>query len=573
METIPLSPTHKKARFGNCCSGQQNDGLRVIIFCFGVLCICVTIALVISIYLGDPEILPRGAVATDSQQCSQIGVDTLQKGGNAIDAAVAAMFCMCVVNPHITSLGGGGAMIILNHLTSKPPMVINFQDAAPGPVNASLIVNGQGPLAVGIPGLLSGLWESHKKFGKLKWADLLQPSIQLSNLGINVSSQLAGAVQGIPSDSPLRRSQLFFPNNIPLAEGQVIRQPAFGKLLDSLAQNENGAEEFYKGKSGMKLVNFMAKAGADWTMEELGKYRAREETAITGTYGKTTLYTSSAPTSGPQLISLLNILSGFQLSVRDYLTLGYTHDMIETMRVTQNQVSKLGDPLFGKDVASVVAQMTNKTLADEVRKQIHPNVILPNSDVPSMPEPAASVVSVIDNEEIYVAVVSGLNSVFGAHLVTPDGYVLNNAMASFYDDPSLPDNVGGQAGQRPLQGLLPVIATETNGRCGTRFVTGSADATLLAQVVMNLLQFNQSAADAIRSARIHSKPQSSSLELEDMPQAKLPEILINSLTQMGHTILLRPPPYPSVNLVLKSGDALSSQSDGRGGGYAVKYGP
>jgi gamma-glutamyltranspeptidase len=107
-----------------------------------------------------------------------------------------------------------------------------------------------------------------------------------------------------------------------------------------------------------------------------------------------------------------------------------------------------------------------------------------------------------------------LNSVFGAHLVTPDGYVLNNAMASFYDDPSLPDNVGGQAGQRPLQGLLPVIATETNGRCGTRFVTGSADATLLAQVVMNLLQFNQSAADAIRSARIHSKPQSSSLELE-----------------------------------------------------------
>jgi gamma-glutamyltranspeptidase len=140
------------------------------------------------------------------------------------------------------NINSGGAMIILNHLTSKPPMVINFQDAAPGPVNASLIVNGQGPLAVGIPGLLSGLWESHKKFGKLKWADLLQPSIQLSNLGINVSSQLAGAVQGIPGDSPLRRSQLFFPNNIPLAEGQVIRQPAFGKLLDSLAQNENGAE-------------------------------------------------------------------------------------------------------------------------------------------------------------------------------------------------------------------------------------------------------------------------------------------------------------------------------------------
>ena len=98
--------------------------------------------------------------------------------------------------------------------------------------------------------------------------------------------------------------------------------------------------------------------------------------------------------------------------------------------------------------------------------------------------------------------------------MTPDGYVLNNAMASFYNDPSLPNNLGDKAGQRPFQGLLPVIATETNVRCGTRFVTGSADATLLAQVIMNLLQFNQSATDAIRSARIHTKPQTASLDLE-----------------------------------------------------------
>lgn len=87
-------------------------------------------------------------------------------------------------------------------------------------------------------------------------------------------------------------------------------------------------------------------------------------------------------------------------------------------------------------------------------------------------------------------------------------------MASFYTDPSLSSNLGDKAGQRPLQGLLPIIATETGGRCGTRFVTGSADATLLGQVIMNLLQFNQTATDAIRSARIHTHPQSHSLDLE-----------------------------------------------------------
>ena len=133
-------------------------------------------------------------------------------------------------------------MIIVNHMTSKPPVVINFQDAAPASINVTTILDGQGPQSVGRPGLLSGLWESHKKYGKLKWADLLLPSIQLSNLGINVSSQLAVAVQGISQESPLRRSQLFFPNNVPLAEGQVIRQPALAKLLYSVSQNENGAE-------------------------------------------------------------------------------------------------------------------------------------------------------------------------------------------------------------------------------------------------------------------------------------------------------------------------------------------
>lgn len=93
----------------------------------------------------------------------------------------------------------------------------------------------------------------------------------------------------------------------------------------------------------MKLVNFMNKAGVDWTIEELGKYQAREEPVITGTYGRTTLYTSSAPTSGPQLISLLNILSGFTMSPTDFLTFGYTHDLIEAMRITQNQITKLGN--------------------------------------------------------------------------------------------------------------------------------------------------------------------------------------------------------------------------------------
>lgn len=174
----------------------------------------------------------------------------------------------------------------------------------------------------------------------------------------------------------------------------------------------------------MRLLNFLSKAGVDWSVGELEKYQAREEPAITGTYGKTTLFTSSAPTSGPQFISLLNILSGFEMSMTDFLTLGYTHNLTEAMRISQVQVTRLGicwkpnhwiqflkslnstgDPLFDANVTSFSSTIINSTFANVVRKQILPNAIIPDNPVPVIPEPAASVVSVMDNEEIYVAAV------------------------------------------------------------------------------------------------------------------------------------------------------------------------
>lgn len=130
-------------------------------------------------------------------------------------------------------------MIVFNRRTSKKPVIINFQNTASSQFNVSLIKEDRGPISVGIPGLLSGLWESHQMFGKLKWADLFQPAIQLCNSGITVSGHLASAVRNIPEESPLRLQShsLFFPDNIPLAEGQTLKQPGLASTLETIANN------------------------------------------------------------------------------------------------------------------------------------------------------------------------------------------------------------------------------------------------------------------------------------------------------------------------------------------------
>ena len=258
----------------------------------------------------------------------------------------------------------------------------------------------------------------------------------------------------------------------------------------------------------------MRNAGAEWKINDLEKYQATSEPAISSTFSKWTLFTSSAPTTGPQLLSMLNILSGFPLKTSDQLSVHYNHQLIESQRITQNQIIGLGDPLFDPSVKTVVSDMINTTLADKVREQILPNISLPDVAIPALPDSTASVISVMDNQEIYATVVVGLNTMFGSHMLTPDGYLLNNALTNFFLPNQTLPNSGARPGQRPLQSFLPVIATETGSRCGVRFTAGGSDAPLLGQVIMNLLQFNQSTPDAVRSARILAQVQSHQLSLE-----------------------------------------------------------
>lgn len=165
-----------------------------------------------------------------------------------------------------------------------------------------------------------------------------------------------------------------------------------------------------------------------------------------------------------------------------------------------------------------ISILLNTTFSDQVGKQILPNRILPDTNDPILPEGSSSVVTVIDNGDLYVSLVAGLNSMFGSQLELPDyGFLLNNALANFYPAADINNsnpNSFKNPGQRPLQGMTPVVAVDANGKCGMRFVAGASDATVLGQVVMNLAQFNESAFEAVASARVKTQAQSHSLTLE-----------------------------------------------------------
>lgn len=165
----------------------------------------------------------------------------------------------------------------------------------------------------------------------------------------------------------------------------------------------------------MSLVNYMVNRGVLWTLSKLQTLsQPRFESAISGTLGKSTIFASSAPTSGPQLISLINILSGFNHSKSDQWSVEYFHDLIESIRYSQNQAASLGDPAFNEKVNSTIRAMTNRSASEAIRKQFIPTSFLPDRNFTVLKEASASVVSVMDNEENYVSIVRYSNS-FARH--------------------------------------------------------------------------------------------------------------------------------------------------------------
>ena len=512
----------------------------------------------------------HGIVATDEELGSRAGVEILQKGGNAVDAAVATAFALAVVEPAAGNIGGGGFMLI--RLATGKTTFLDYREVAPGRATRDMYIGADGKLdpeastigykSVAVPGTVAGLELALKTYGTMKLADVMAPAIRLAEQGFPVSRKLAREFAEERRDlqrySVSRR--IFLKNGAMYGEGETLQQPELAATLKRIAKN--GAADFYRGETARTLVRDMAALGGLITMEDLANYQPKVREALHAQYQldghKWDVIAAPPPSSGGiAVIEALNMLDGVKLKSWDDAR--SVHIMAEVMRrVFADRAAYLADPDFAKVpvdglISPCYAKERNSTI-DGARasssKEIgagQPHVcgteasIAAPQEISSNDGPHTTHFSVVDAAGNAVASTFTLNDSYGSHVTSSAGFLLNDEMDDFTTQPGVPNALFGliqsdanaiAPGHRPLSSMTPTILVR-DGKLS--FVTGSPGGPRIISAVLlsvvNWMRLGMEAQAAINAPRFHHQwfPDRIVMENEISPQVQ------NALTAMGHT--------------------------------------
>ncbi|XP_042864949.1 glutathione hydrolase 7-like isoform X2 [Penaeus japonicus] len=560
LRSYPLYPTRKR----RCCN-VAGDGFTVISACFCIFTTALTIAFVAQLNYGSPEVTPHGAVSTDEEGCSRVGITIMADGGNAVDVAVASILCMTVVHPHAVGPGGSGVMLIHDHKTNSST-VVDFMSGVPYSHKAEeeqpSPTDGK---SIGVPGLLRGLEYAHTKFGKLSWRKLFSPSIDIARKGFVVSAHLEEALKKsnvTQVDGVTEFDKTFFPRGIMLKQGDFMQRENYAQFLEIVAKH--GADSFYALNFGVEEINALRENGAEIYVRDLDTYEPRERPCIHMSLKNMSVFTAPAPFGGPQLLAALQLLRNSNLTTHLPLS-NFYHSFLEAIRRSYAGFVSLADA-----EEAVLQNMTNELLSASSEWK-DDRVTLADPNIFRLPEQTASSVSVIDTFDSYVALVAGLGTYFGSRVMTKSGILFNNHLSNMPPHTHPGDEQFSHS--RPLNTYTPVIITDVHQVCGMRAVLSSPDVGAVIQVISQLLFQGHSLTEAIEQPRITVRPGLDQVFVEDFGDIdRLPGSVRNAITTKN-TLQVLHLPYPSVNGVSKTKDKLVSRSDARGGGVAHRLEP
>jgi len=473
-----------------------------------------------------PVAAQNGMVVSAQHLATQVGVDVLKRGGNAVDAAVAVGYALAVVYPAAGNLGGGGFMTI--QLADGRKTFLDFRETAPKAATANMyldkdgnVIKGistKGHLAVGVPGSVSGMEYAREKYGTMKRADLLAPAIQLAEQGFALDQGdidlLRTATKDFGEDPA--SAGIFLNNGKPFEVGEKLVQSELAKTLREISSK--GTDGFYKGWVGSAIVASSQAGKGLITQDDLDSYKTRELAPVECDYRGYHVISAPPPSSGGVIIcEILNVLEGYPLKELGYHSAQAVHVQIEAMRhayVDRN--SYLGDPDF---VKNPLDRLLDKNYATKIRAVIDPNKAAISKDIkPGVaPHEGSNTThySIADKDGNAVSVTYTLNDWFGAKVTAAKtGVLLNDEMDDFTAKVGVPNLYGlvqGEAnaiapGKRPLSSMSPTIVTK-DGKTVMVVGTpgGSRIITAVLQTMINAIDYGMNAQEAVDMPRIHQQ--------------------------------------------------------------------
>ncbi len=533
----------------------------------------------------------QGMVATTDVRATRAGLEILQAGGNAVDAAVAVGFALAVVHPAAGNIGGGGFAVV--RLANGETAAVDFREMAPLMATPERFLNAEGVptdasivghLASGVPGTVAGLAELHQRYGSMAWEDLIAPAVDLAENGFTVNERLnRGLAQRQSRFAQFEATQLaFYPNGEAPRVGSSFRQPQLAATLRTIAAE--GRSAFYNGTIADLIVDEMRRGDGLMTHEDLRRYQAKWRDPISFEYRGHTITSMPPPSSGGVTIAeILNVLEGYNLGELGFNSADVIHLVAESFRrAFADRNYYLGDPDF---VEMPIERLISDEYAAELRASISRNRASPSESfnrVPVLSEGTNTThYSIVDGEGNAVALTYTLNSSYGSGVVIDRaGFFMNNELddftvrAGYANQFGLVQSEANLIGprRRPLSAMTPTIVVDPQGEL--LMVVGSPGGpriiTAVAQTIMNVIDFQMDVRNAVDAPRIHHQLIPDEIQFE---QNGLEGRTVGILSSYGHRISSRTYYFGDVQLIIRGADGtLYGASDPRReGGRALGY--
>lgn len=524
--------------------------------------------------VSQPERSRNAMIASVHELASQAGLEVLQNGGNAVDAAVAVAFALAVVHPEAGNLGGGGYMVV--RMSDGRSMAFDYRETAPAAAKPGMYKNPiesrVGYKASAVPGTVAGFALAHKTYGTLPWKAVLEPARRLAAKGFPASWRLELILRlqvPVMKRFPETAKIFLHGSDQPLKQGEIVKQPDLAATIKRL---QKSSRDFYEGETARLIAAAMTANGGTITLDDLRNYEAKPIPPIQGAYRDYKVLTAPPSSSGgTTLLSMLNILETFPLTVGGEGSAASRHLMAEAMRRAYRDRSEhSADPAF---FPVPVEKLTSK----EYGRELASTISLTHA-TPFPPETVAGVgneshdtthFSIVDKSGNIVSNTYTLNGFFGSQVMPKGtGVLLNDIMSGFAEGKGH-NQIG--PGKRPVSSMTPTILLRPDS---TPWIAlGSPGSSTIPntvmQVIVNLIDYKMSLRDAIEFPRIHHQNNPDRIDAE--PAALIVDVG-EKIRSLGHTVNPKLRSQGDVHAVGIADDGWRiGWSDGRRGGRAIGY--